>query len=259
VATSSTTACHPLDQPYPTSAAQEIVNIDGSSQHHIEVDIFPSFPEINNEIPTFESESASSNERRSDGMVDSEDGNSDSEGLSDVLGGTERFPERATWGPQNYENDPNNVRFAYRESTWSKEHSTFDLEPRGFVGGTSGTTEQYYDVPSFMHLFRKFWPLVVMRKIRDETNRYASSLDENGKTVKELEVYISVSQYMGMKRLPNVKAYWAKSEPFFNCSVIGRLLTWKRYLALTRCLHVTDPATYTVAVWAPNYDKMHQT
>jgi hypothetical protein len=77
--------------------------------------------------------------------------------------------------------------------------------------------------------------------------------------VAELQVYISISLYMDMKRLPNVKAYWAKSEPFFYCSVIGGLLTWKRYLALTHCLHITDPATDNVLVGAPNYDKMHQT
>jgi hypothetical protein len=62
-----------------------------------------------------------------------------------------------------------------------------------------------------------------------------------------------------MKRLPNVKAYWAKSEPFFYCAVIGGLLTRKWYLALTRCLHITDPATYTVPVGSPSYDKIHQT
>jgi hypothetical protein len=30
-------------------------------------------------------------------------------------------------------------------------------------------------------------------------------------------------------------------------------------LALTRCLHITDPATYSIPLGAPNYDKMHQT
>jgi hypothetical protein len=78
-------------------------------------------------------------------------------------------------------------------------------------------------------------------------------------SVKELQVYLSISLYMGMKRLPNVKAYWAKSEPFFYCGIIGGLLTRKWYLALTRCLHITNPATYKVPRGAPNYDKMHQT
>jgi hypothetical protein len=36
-------------------------------------------------------------------------------------------------------------------------------------------------------------------------------------------------------------------------------LTRKRYLALTRCLHITDPTTYTIPVGSPGYDKMHQT
>jgi hypothetical protein len=78
-----------------------------------------------------------------------------------------------------------------------------------------------------MHLFRKFWPWDLIRQIRDETNCYVGSLDEDGRprghdidgwyptTVLELQVFILISLYMGMKRLPNVKAYWEKLEPFF--------------------------------------------
>jgi hypothetical protein len=73
------------------------------------------------------------------------------------------------------------VKFAYRASTWTKEHATFDPEPRDFTGDTSGTNDDYFDVPTFMHLFRKFWPWDLIRQIRDETNPYAGSLDENDK------------------------------------------------------------------------------
>jgi hypothetical protein len=171
--------------------------------------------------------------------------------------------------PGTRNDDPENVKFVYRASIWSKEHSTFEPKPREFLGESSRTVDHYFDVLTFMHLFRKFWLWDLIKQIRDETNRYAGSLDENGRShghdgwyptsVKELQVYFSISFYMGMKRLPNVKAYWAKSEPFFYYGVIGGLLTRKRYLALTRCLHITNPETYEVLAGPPNYDKMHQT
>ena len=72
------------------------------------------------------------------------------------------------------------MKFAYCASTWPKEHDTFDPEPREFTGESSGTSHYYFDVPTFMHFFRKFWPWDLIRQIRDETNRYAGSLNKNG-------------------------------------------------------------------------------
>jgi hypothetical protein len=222
----------------------------------------PLFPEVCSHISSSESLSASNDGSNVNEMGVHGHEVQEPEGHGNI-------PEGMVRGETNIANDPESVRFAYRASTWSKEHSTFEPEPLQFTREDSGTTGEYFDVPTFMHLFRKFWPWDLIRKIWDETNRYAGSLDEDGKprghdgwyptTVSELQVFISISLYMGMKRLPNVKAYWAKSEPFFYCAVIGGLLTRKRYLALTRCLHITDPATYTIPVGSPNYDKMHQT
>jgi hypothetical protein len=38
-------------------------------------------------------------------------------------------------------------------------------------------------------------------------------------TVKELKAFIAVKLYMGLKKLPQVRFYWMKSEPF--CIVIS--------------------------------------
>jgi hypothetical protein len=94
-------------------------------------------------------------------------------------------------------------------------------------------------------------------------------LDENGipmgrdgwypMTIKELKVFMACTLYMGMKKLPNVKAYWAKSEEIFYCHVIAGLFTRKCFMALTRCLHITNPATYVEDRTSPHFDKMHQT
>lgn len=73
----------------------------------------------------------------------------------------------------------------------------------------------------------------MLRDICRETNCYAGSLDEDGRprgrdgwypvTMKELQVFMACSLYMGMKKLPNVKAYWTKLEEIFYCHVIAGL------------------------------------
>jgi hypothetical protein len=64
--------------------------------------------------------------------------------------------------------------------------------------------------------------------------------------------------YMEMKKLRNIKAYWAKSEEFFYCDVISGLFTRKRFLKLLRCLQVTNPATYIEDRSSSKFDKLHQ-
>jgi hypothetical protein len=61
-----------------------------------------------------------------------------------------------------------------------------------------------------------------------------------------------------MKKLRNIKAYWAKSEEFFYCDVISGLFTRKRFLKLLRCLQVTNPATYIEDRSSSKFDKLHQ-
>ena len=63
---------------------------------------------------------------------------------------------------------------------------------------------------------------------------------------------------MGMKRQPNVKSYWAKSEKLFYCPVISGLLTQRRFLALQKCLHITKPSASASDKSSSGYDKMHQ-
>jgi hypothetical protein len=94
-----------------------------------------------------------------------------------------------------------------------------------FVEESSGLTGEYTEIPSYIHLFEQFWTFHMLRDICLETNRYASSLDEKGRprgrvgwypiTVRELKAFLATALYMGMKKLPNVKAYWTKSEEIF--------------------------------------------
>jgi hypothetical protein len=75
---------------------------------------------------------------------------------------------------------------------------------------------------------------------------------------KELRTFLAISLYMGMKKQPNVKSYWAKSEKLFYCPVIASLLTQRRFLALRKCLHLTNPSEFVTDKSSPLYDQMHQ-
>jgi hypothetical protein len=122
-------------------------------------------------------------------------------------------------------------------------------------------------MPSFLHLFGLFWTREVLQNICIETNRYARVV-EGGKTKggddwydmqeKELRTFLAVSLYIGMKKQPNVKSYWAKSEKLFYCPVIANLLTQRRFLALRKCLHLSNPSEFVTDKTSPHYDKMHQ-
>jgi hypothetical protein len=107
----------------------------------------------------------------------------------------------------------------------------------------------------------------VLRSICIETNWYARAV-EDGKTKggvdwydideKELRTFLAVSLYMGMKKQPYVRSYWTKSEKLFYCPVIANLLSQKRFLALQKCLHLTNLSECVTDKTSPQYDKMHQ-
>jgi hypothetical protein len=69
-------------------------------------------------------------DQKSESTLSEESGSKVEENIKDVV----EAPERAKAIPENLENDPSNVRFVYQAFTCSKEHSTFDPEPKEFRG-----------------------------------------------------------------------------------------------------------------------------
>ena len=45
-------------------------------------------------------------------------------------------------------------------------------------------------------------------------------------------MFLAIILFMGIKKLPNMKAYWAKSKKIFYYNKIASLFLWKRFLAL---------------------------
>lgn len=163
--------------------------------------------------------------------------------------------------------DPSSIRHIFREETWSQCSFKYSLAPREFVKIVGANTD-FRRILSFMQLFSLFWPYTLLQKIVIETNRYATTVDDHSKcpggaawirlTVAELKAFLAESMFMGLKRHPNLKTCWSRKGSFFHCPRISQIFTHACFQSLTRCLHITNPATYVTNREVADYDKMGQ-
>jgi hypothetical protein len=65
------------------------------------------------------------------------------------------------------------VKDEFHDSTWSQHFFTYDPKPREF-SGSHGPRSFFAGIPSLLQLFDLFWPYSLLRKIVQETNRYAT-------------------------------------------------------------------------------------
>lgn len=164
-------------------------------------------------------------------------------------------------------NDPHSVKHRFRDSTWSRNNFTYYPKLKVFQG-SPGPTRDFREMPTFMQLFSLFWPNTLLRKIVRETNRYATTPDEDGNTrggqgwlyltIGALKAYLATRILMGLKKQPNTRTYWMKEGSFFRCPRISKIFSRTRFEAITRCLHVTNPSCYVREKELPGYDKMGQ-
>ena len=77
--------------------------------------------------------------------------------------------------------------------------------------------------------------------------------------VAELKVFLTITLYLHMKKQLNVRRYWLKQPTIFNCSIIcSNLMSERRYMALNRCFHLINPASYILNREFLGYKKMKQ-
>jgi hypothetical protein len=98
---------------------------------------------------------------REDSDTDFSDGDSD-DGLGDEM-------------------DPNSVQHRYRDSTWGNFTHTYDPPRNDFIG-YGGPKRRWRRFPSFMTLFQMFWSMAMLVDIVEETDRYATTVDGEGRT-----------------------------------------------------------------------------
>jgi hypothetical protein len=76
--------------------------------------------------------------------------------------------------------------------------------------------------------------------------------------VAEFKAWLAIWLYMRMKRQSNMKNYWIKEGSVSHCSTISKIMSRRRFMALIRCFHITNPATYMRVKDLPGYDKLGQ-
>lgn len=87
------------------------------------------------------------------------------------------------------------------------------------------------------------WELIFLPfidKIVTESNLYASQknvpLDT---TPEEIRAFLGIVIYMGYHSVPSIQLYWS-NDPNFFCERVAKVMTVKRFLKLTRFLHLND-------------------
>jgi hypothetical protein len=82
-----------------------------------------------------------------------------------ICEGSEAWPKIPVSNPQSMSLDLKNMLLKYQASTWSKDYNTFDSKPKEFTRATFETICDFFDVPTFIDLFRKFWPWNPIRQL----------------------------------------------------------------------------------------------
>ncbi|CAM4659016.1 unnamed protein product [Leuciscus chuanchicus] len=106
--------------------------------------------------------------------------------------------------------------------------------------------------PSEVNCFKMFLTEDVMGEIVEETNRYASDLQEReikGKLVKwvptnipEMYTFLVSVLLMGVIKKPSLRDYWS-TDPMLLTPFFRSLFSQDRFLLLLRCLHFANNAT----------------
>jgi hypothetical protein len=77
-------------------------------------------------------------------------------------------------------------------------------------------------------------------------------------TAAGLKAFFAISIFMELKKQPNVKTYWQRKGSFFHCPMISQIFTRDGHQQITKCLHVTNLASYVTNREELVYDKMGQ-
>jgi hypothetical protein len=145
----------------------------------------------------------------------------------------------------NENGDCNGINHMFRNETWSQTNFTYDPPCMPFLGRQDNA--KFFQNAKYVRHVKSDGTIEGGPKWTDIT-------------VACLKAFIAMHIYMGMKRQPNIKAYWQREGSIFHCPIISNIMTQERFCEIRRCLHITNPATYKhIEKGQLDYDKMLQT
>jgi len=86
------------------------------------------------------------------------------------------------------------------------------------------------------------WGLIFVPFIDEivtESNLYASQKNVPLDTTPEVRAYLGIVIFMCYHSLPSIRSYWS-NDPNLFCERVAKVMTVKRFLKLTRFLHLND-------------------
>jgi hypothetical protein len=163
----------------------------------------------------------------------------------------------------------------YRKESWSSSNVDFVRSRDNFTGPEPGLKScRSAGVPMPHAIFDLYWTDDVVDRIALETNRYARAVlppvgnelprTKGGPkwldvTHSDIRGWMGICILMGCKRLPSVRQYWMRSQPFLYCELIASIMTLGRWEQIMRCLHLVDNNTIVRDVADPRFDRIAKT
>lgn len=147
----------------------------------------------------------------------------------------------------------------YRKESWSLSSVDFVRTRDNFTGPEPGLKCCEPDgVPLPHAVFDLYWTDACVDRIALETNRYARAFlppvgnelprTKGGRAWKDvsrsdIRGWLGICILMGCKRLPSMRQYWMRSQPFLYCELIESIMSLGRFGQIMRCLHLVDNNT----------------
>ena len=163
----------------------------------------------------------------------------------------------------------------YRKESWNSASVDFVRTRDNFTGPTPGLKVPTPNgIPSPHAVFDLYWTDACVDRIVVETNRYARAVlrtvdnelprtkgGPSWKDVNRADIrgWLGICILMGCKRLPSVRQYWMRSQPFLYCQLISSIMTLGRWEQIMRCLHLVDNSTIVRDVTDPLFDRIAKT
>lgn len=171
--------------------------------------------------------------------------NAESDDESEIIAQVEEVPKPRTLSDLEDESASSTSSSDEDVSTWTKRAS--HLPPK--FSSTNfdrpfGTTK-YCEVEECkpLNFFMKVLSSIFLRYIIYQSNLYASQNHNTlDLTIDELKVYLGILIIMGFHKLPSMRLYWS-SDPNFGVRRIQSIMPLKRFLKITRFLHLNDNKT----------------
>ena len=163
----------------------------------------------------------------------------------------------------------------YRKESWNSSSVDFVRSRDNFTGPTPGLKSRYAQgVPQPHTMFNMYWTDACVDRIVAETNMYAGAVlphveneaprTKGGPTWRdvdrdEIRGWLGICILMGCKRLPSVRQYWMRSQPFLYCPLISSIMSLDRWELIMRCLHLVDNNCVVRDVNDPRFDRIAKT